>query len=276
MVRILLLATLLASPQAPADLVAGEVKRLATDMRFTEGPVADGKGNVFYSDIPNNRIMKWDGKENLVWRENSGGANGLKFDREGNLVACEGGTGRVTRISPDQQVTVLAEKYNDVRLNSPNDLCLDAKGGIYFTDPKYGGKPTQDKEAVYYIPPGGGRLVRVADDLVKPNGIHLHGDRLYVADPGAKKVYVYGMNGDGTLKDKREFAPVASDGIKVDEKGNLYTTTGKGVEIFAADGKALGVISVPEGPANLAFDGKTLYITARKSLYMVPMKVSGN
>ena len=276
MVRCLLLAALLVPQQAPADLVAGEVKRLATDMKFTEGPVADGKGNVFYSDIPAKRIMKWDGKENGVWREDSGGANGLKFDKEGNLYACEGDLGRVTKISPDQKVTVLADKYNDVRLNSPNDLCFDARGGLYFTDPKYGGKPTQDKEAVYYLPPGGGKLARVADDLVRPNGIHLHGDRLYVADHGGKKVYAYGMNADGTLKDKKEFAPVAADGIKVDEKGNLYCATGKGVEVFAPDGKALGVIAVPEGPANLAFDGKTLYVTARKSLYVVPMKVGGD
>ncbi len=276
MVRLLLVGALLVPPQAPPDLVAGEVKRLATDMKFTEGPVADGKGNVYYSDIPANRIMRWDGKQNAVWRENSGGANGLKFDKEGNLTICEGGSGRVTRITSDQKVTVLADTYNDVRLNSPNDLCFDSKGGLYFTDPKYGGKPTQDKEAVYYLPPGGGKLARVADDLVRPNGIHLHGDRLYVADHGGRKVYVYGMNADGTLRDKREFARVASDGIKVDEKGNLYATTGKGVEIFAPDGRALGVIAVPEGPANCAFDGKTLFITARKSLYMAPMKVSGN
>lgn len=279
MVRFLLVVALLAPPQAPADLVAGEVKRCATDMKFTEGPVADGKGSVYYSDIPNDRIMKWDGKENAVWRENSGGANGLKFDRDGSLVVCEGKAKRMTRISlADQKVTVLADSYGDKPLNSPNDVAIDPKGGLYFTDPSYG-KPenkTQDKEAVYYIPPGGGKLARVADDLVRPNGIHIHGDRLYVADHGGKKVYAYGMNADGTLKDKREFAPIASDGIKVDEKGNLYTTTGKGVEIFAPDGKAVGVIAIPEGPANCAFDGKTLYITARKSLYVVPMKVAGN
>lgn len=259
-----------------SDLAAGEVRKLAGDMKFTEGPVADGKGNVFYSDIPANRIMKWDGKENTVWRENSGGANGLKFDKEGNLVVCEGGTGRITKITPDQKVTVLAETWNGVRLNSPNDLCFDAKGGIYFTDPKYGGKPTQDKEAVYYLPPGGGKLARVAEDLKRPNGIHIHGERIYIADPGGKVVFVYGMNEDGTLKDKKEFAPVASDGLKVDEKGNVYTTTGKGVEIFAPDGKPLGVIKIPEGPANCAFDGTTLYITARKSLYAVEMKVKGD
>jgi gluconolactonase len=265
--------------QAPADLVAGDVKRCATDMKFTEGPVADGKGNVYYSDIPNNRIMKWDGKENAVWRENSGGSNGLKIDKDGNLVACEGGGRRVVRIATaDQKVTVLADSYEGKKLNSPNDLCFDARGGIYFTDPRYGKRDDMelDKEAVYYIPPGGGKLLRVADDLVRPNGIHIHGDRLYVADQGGKKVYAYGMHADGILKEKREFAPVSSDGIKVDEKGNLYTTTGKGVEIFAPDGKALGVIAVPEGPANCAFDGNALYVTARKSLYRVPMKVAGN
>jgi len=271
----MLFALLLAVNQP--DLVDGEVKRLATDMKFTEGPAADGKGNVFFTDIPNNRIMKWDGKELSVFRENSGGANGLKFDKAGNLYACEGGGRRVVKIAPDGSVSALAERFEGKRLNSPNDLCFDAKGGIYFTDPRYGKRDDLelDKEAVYYIPPGGGALLRVADDLTRPNGIHADGERLYVADAGAKKTWVYGMNPDGTLKDKKLFAESGSDGLKVDEKGNVYLTSG-GVRIYDREGKHLGTIQVPEGPSNLAFDGKTLYITARTSLYRVPMKVAGN
>src|SRR5262245_6305336 len=199
-----MLTTLLWFALLQNDLAAGEVKRLAGDMRFTEGPVADGKGKLYYSDIPNKRIMVWDGKENKVWLENSGGANGLKIDKDGNLIACEGGNRRMTRIHvADQTVVVLADRCAGQRLNSPNDVAIDAKGGIYFPDPRYRlpleGDP--DKEAVYYIPPGGGPAVRVADDLAKPNGIHIDKDKIYIADPGAKKTFVYGMNPDGTLKD---------------------------------------------------------------------------
>jgi gluconolactonase len=259
------------------DLVDGEVKRLATDMKFTEGPVADGKGNVFFTDIPQNRIMKWDGMQLSVWRENSGGANGLKVDKDGHLYVCEGGGRRVVKIAPDGAVAVLADAFEGKKLNSPNDLCLDAKGGIYFTDPRYGKRDDMelDQEAVYYIPPGGGKLRRVADDLSRPNGIHIDGDRLYVADTALKKTFAYGMNPDGTLKDKRVFAESGSDGLKVDEKGNVYLTSG-GVRVYDREGKHLGTLQVPEGPSNLAFDGKTLYITARTSLYRVPMKVAGN
>jgi len=178
-----------------ACLVAGDVQRLADGMKFTEGPVADGKGNVYYSDIPNNRIMKWDGAQNSVWRENSGGANGLKIDKDGNLVACEGGARRVTRISiAGQNVAVLADSYEGKRLNSPNDLAIDSKGGIYFTDPRYGNRDNMeiDKEAVYYLPLGGGKLRRVADDFVRPNGIHIHKDKIYIADAGGGKETVVG------------------------------------------------------------------------------------
>ncbi|HLF94383.1 MAG TPA: SMP-30/gluconolactonase/LRE family protein [Planctomycetota bacterium] len=272
-----------------SDLAAGEPKRLADGMKFTEGPVADGDGKVFYSDIPNNRIMVWNGKENRVHMENSGGANGLKIDRNGNLIVCEGGNRRITSISfPTGKVTVLADTYEGKKLNSPNDLVIAAGGGIYFTDPRYGKRDDMelDKEAVYYIPPGGGKLLRVADDLVRPNGIHIDKEKLYVADAGGGKTYVYGMNADGTLKDKKEFVAKGSDGMKVDEKGNVYLTTGGMVQIFSPDGKPAGTIPMPEvevagkkvkeGPANIAFSGKTLYITARTGFYSVEMKVGGN
>lgn len=284
-----MMTTLILCALLQNDLTSGEVKKLAGDMKFTEGPVADGKGKVYYSDIPNNRIMVWDGRENKVWLENSGGANGLKIDKDGNLVACEGNSRRMTRIGiADQKVTVLADGYEGRKLNSPNDVALDAKGGIYFTDPRYrkAGDDDADKEAVYYIPPGGGKVIRVADDLTRPNGIHIDKDRIYIADPGAKKTFVYGMNPDGTLKDKKEFAPMGSDGVKADEKGNVYLTWGGKIEIFSPEGRSLGQILMPEvevggkkvreGPANLAFGGKTLYITARTGFYSVEMKVAGN
>ncbi|MBI4662008.1 MAG: SMP-30/gluconolactonase/LRE family protein [Verrucomicrobia bacterium] len=283
-----MLRTILLLLCVPSLLSAAEVKRLAEGMRFTEGPVADGKGNIYYSDIPNNRIMKWDGKQNSVWRENSGGANGLKIDRDGNLVACEGVARRITRISiADQKVTVLADQFEGKKLNSPNDLAIDTKGGIYFTDPRYGNRDDMelDKEAVYYLPPKGGKLLRVADDLVRPNGIHIDRDKIYIADAGGRKTYAYRMNPHGTLSDKKEFVALGSDGMKVDAKGNVYLTTGGKIEIIAPDGKSIGSIQMPEvevggkmvreGPANLVFSGTTLYITARTGFYSVEMDVKG-
>jgi gluconolactonase len=269
-----MIAAILVAACLQSDLAAGEVRKLGGGMKFTEGPIADGRGNVYFSDIPNNRIMKWDGKELSTWREDSGGANGLRFDKDGSLVVCEGGNRRLTRITMDQKVTVLADSYDGKKLNSPNDVCLDGKGGIYFTDPRYGKRDgmEQDKEGVYYIPPDGGKVIRVVDDMVRPNGIEMGKERLYIADAGGGKVYGYAVNADGTLKDKEEHAPVACDGMKLDEKGNLYTATRKGVEIFDPEGKPLGVIKVPEGPSNLCFDKHTLYITARTSLYAVELK----
>lgn len=259
------------------DLAPGEVKKLGGDMKFTEGPIADGKGAVYFSDIPNNRIMKWDGQALSTWLENSEGANGLRIEKDGCLVACQGGGRKVVRIGADKKVSVLADSYEGKKLNSPNDLAFDAKGGIYFTDPRYGKRDGMelDKEAVYYIPPGGGKIVRVIDDMVRPNGIEMGKERLYVADNGGKKVFTYAVNTDGTLKDKKEFCVAGVDGMKLDDQGNLWAATGKGIEVFAPDGKALGVVKVPEGPANCCFSGSTLFITARTSLYSIETKVKG-
>ncbi len=269
---ILILACLQDGGPAPV-----EVRRLAEGMKFTEGPVADGQGNVYFTDIPVNRIMKWDGKKLSVWREDSGGANGLRFDKDGSLVVCEGGNRRITRVTMDQKVTVLADSYEGKKLNSPNDLCLDGKGGIYFTDPCYGKRDglEQDKEAVYYIPPGGGKILRVVDDMVRPNGIEMGKDRLFIADHGGQKIYSYAVNDDGTLKDKTEFAPVAADGMKLDGQGNLYAATTKGVAVFSPAGERLNLIKVTGGPSNLCFDGNVLYITARGAFFSAEVKAGG-
>ena len=282
----LFLMLLAAQSQAsePESLVDQESKvdKLAGGFRFTEGPAVDTHGNVFFSDIPNNRIHKWsvDGKL-TTWRENSGGANGLFFDKKGNLLACEGGSRRLASIDPKGKVTALADKFNGKKLNSPNDLWIDPKGGVYFTDPRYG--PTdnleQDGFHVYYLTSDRKKLIRVVDDLVKPNGVlgTPDGKRLFVADPGDGKTYVYKIQGDGTLTGKKLFASQGSDGMTLDEKGNLYLT-GAGVAIYNPDGKLIETINTPERPANLCFggkDGKTLFITARTSFYAVPMTVRG-
>ncbi len=267
-----------------ASVVApgAKVKKLVGGFRFTEGPAADAKGNVYFTDIPNNRIHKWslDGKLS-TFREESGGANGLYFDKKGNLLACEGGGRRLVAIDPQGKVTVLAEKYEDKKFNSLNDLWIDPKGGIYFTDPRYGNRDgmEQDAEHVYYISPDRKKIVRVVDDMVRPNGLigTPNGKTLYVTDHGGKKTFVYKIAKDGTLSNKKLLAPEGSDGMTIDEQGNVYLTT-SAVLVYNGKGELIETIEVPERPANVTFGGKdkqTLFITARTSLYSIPMKVKG-
>jgi gluconolactonase len=269
---------------AAEELIApgAEVQQLAGGFVFTEGPACDAQGNVYFSDIPNQRIHKWslDGKL-TTFRENSGGANGLYFDCDGNLLACEGGNRRLTSIAPDGNVTVLADSYDGKKLNSPNDLWIDPRGGVYFTDPRYGSQEglEQDGFYVYYLPPDRKQLVRVLDDLVKPNGVigTADGKLLYVADAGDSKTYVYRIQADGSLTNRKLIAPVGSDGMTLDEKGNLYLTRGV-VHVYSPDGENITTIEIPESPANVCFGGKdrrTLFITARKGLYSVRMNVRG-
>jgi gluconolactonase len=269
---------------AADELVApgAKVERLASGFLFTEGPARDAEGNVFFSDIPNARIHKWspDGKL-TTFRENSGGANGLYFDRDGNLLACEGGSRRVTSISRNGKVTVLADSYQGKKLNSPNDLWVDPKGGVYFTDPRYGAQDGLEQGGfhVYYLPPDRKRLVRVLDNLVKPNGVvgTADGKRLYVADAGAGKTYVYRIQPDSLLADRKLAAPIGADGMTLDEKGNLYLARNV-VHVFSPGGASIATIEVPEAPSNVCFGGKdrrTLFITARKGLYSIRMNVRG-
>ena len=274
-------------PQVCADtseLVAdgGKVEKLADGFVFTEGPAVDADGNVFFTDIPNSRIHRWstDGKLS-TFRENTGRANGLFFDRDGNLLCCEGGARQLTSVTPEGKVTVLANDYDGKKLNSPNDLWIDPQGGIYFSDPRYGDMSDleQDGFHVYYLSPDRKKLTRVVDDMVKPNGVlgTKDGKLLYVADAGDGKTYVYKILGSGQLGERKLIAPVGSDGMTLDEHGNLYLTRGA-VRVYAPSGESLGTIEVPEGPANVVFGGKdrkTLFITARKGFYAIPMKVRG-
>ena len=285
-VSMVLLITVLAvccNGAQPSVVATGaKVEKLAGGFKFTEGPAADAKGNIFFTDIPNNRIHKWslDGKLS-TFRENSGGANGLYFDKKGNLLACEGGGRRLVSINPKGEVTELADKYQNKKFNSLNDLWIDPKGGIYFTDPRYGSRDNfdQDGEHVYYLAPDRKSIVRVIDDMVRPNGIigTRKGKRLYVTDHGGKKTFVYTINKDGTLSKKKLFAPEGSDGMTIDNKGNIYLTT-NAVAVYNKKGEKVETIKVPEGPANVTFGGKdkkTLFITARTSLYSVRMRVKG-
>ena len=265
-----------------ASVVAprAKVEKLAGGFSFTEGPAADAKGNIFFSDIPDNRIHKWSLDGTLsTFRENSGGSNGLYFDKSGNLLACEGGGRRLVSINPQGKVTVLAKEYQNKRFNSLNDLWIDPKGGIYFTDPSYGRRDNleQDGEHVYYLSPDRKKLIRVIDDMVRPNGVigTPDGTLLYVADHGGNKTFAYKVNNDGTLSNKKLFAPEGSDGMTIDNEGNVYLTA-RVVAVYNKNGEKIETINVPEGPANVSFGGKdkhTLFITARTSLYSIRMRV---
>lgn len=261
-----------------------QMRKLAGGFTFTEGPAVDAQGNIYFSDIPNSRIHKWslDGTVS-TFREDTEQANGLFFENDGTLLACQSRAGRrLVQYGPHGTLTQLVATYQGKRFNSCNDLWPDPHGGIYFTDPRYGQNRDdmeQDGEHVYYLKPDRKSLIRVADDMVRPNGIigTPDGKTLYVADHGAGKTYAYRIQADGSLGERRLFANRGSDGVTLDERGNLYLTT-RAVFIHNPDGKEVGSISVPERPTNCCFggpNGKTLFITAQTSLYSIEMQVKG-
>jgi gluconolactonase len=283
---------------------------------FLEGPAIDGAGNVFFSDIAGNRILKMDGKGVVsVFRADSGRTNGNCFDAQGRLISCEGseqGAGRRRMVRTDMKtgdVTVLTDKYDGKRYNSPNDACVDAQGRIWFTDPRYSNDRADlemDVEAVYRIDPDG-KVARVLTqkDLDRPNGIAVTPDAktLYVIDShqkvgGNRKIWAFAIQADGTLKDRRlvfDFGKGrGGDGMRLDAQGNLWVAAGinqprgnpgesleipAGVYVISPQGKLLGRIPIPEDLiTNLAFGGpdrKTLYVTAGKTLYKFPVTVAG-
>lgn len=272
-----------------ADLVpaGAKVEKLAGGFAFTEGPAVDADGNVYFTDQPNDRIMLWstDGKLS-EWMKPCGRSNGLCFDKEGKLWACADEKNELWIIDvKTKEKTVVVKDFEGKLLNGPNDVWVTPTGAVYFTDPFYKrpywkrGPTEQPMQAVYYLP-AKGKLTRVADDLKQPNGIvgTPDGKTLYVADIGAKKTYSYSIQGDGTLKDKTLFCEEGSDGMTIDEAGNVYLT-GRGVLVFDKAGKKVTTIEVPEGwTANVCFGGKamdTLFITASKGLYAIKLNAKG-
>lgn len=240
------------------------VTQVATGFGFTEGPVFSRIGFLLFSDIPNQKIMKWEREKLTVFRENSNKANGLTFDHQGRLLTAEGG-GRVTRTEKNGAITVLAEK----NLQAPNDLVYAIDGSIYFSD--------LPKGLVYQITRTG--EVRVVAETPAPNGVALspNQQQLYVADVKTNKVQVHDILPDGRLKPGRDFAPVRVDGLKSDEAGNVWMAAADGINVYSANGEHLGTLKTPERPSNCAWgDGfRTLYITAQKSVYKIPTKVAG-
>ena len=271
------------------DVIApgAKLEKLSSEFQFTEGPTCDRQGNVFFTDQPNNRILEWsvDGKLS-TFLQPCGRANGMYFDGKGNLIACADEKNELWSIAPDKSVRVLAKEYEGKYLNGPNDVWVAPNGSMYITDPFY--KRTWwdhqtmalDKEEVYYLAPGAPKLVRVTDDLNKPNGITgtPDGKRLFVADIGADRTYVYDIQPDGSLANKKLFCRKGSDGMTIDEQENIIIT-GHGVTIFDKTGSLVEHIDVREPwTANVSFGGpdhKTLFITASKCLYSIRMKFKG-
>jgi len=266
------------------------LKLISSQFKFTEGPAADHKGNVFFTDQPNNEIWKYDVNGKLsLFTSKAGRANGTYFDKKGNLIVCADENNELWSIDKNGISTTIYRNPKGNELNGPNDLWIDKKGGIYFTDPYYQRdywtrkSPAIVGEKVYYIKPGQKDILRplvVEDSLIRPNGIigTADGRVLYVADAKAGKTYKYTIKPDGTLINRTLFINRGSDGMTLDNLGNLYLT-GQGVFIYSADGKQVGHIRVPENhTANVCFGGKKrniLFITASKSIYILPMQVKG-
>jgi len=265
-----------------------KLEKLSSDYKFTEGPACNAAGDVFFTDQPNDRIVKWSAADGSLttFKQPCGRSNGLCFDPQGNLWACADEKNELWKIAPDGAVTVVVKEYQGKRLNGPNDLWIRPDGGIYFSDPFYKrpywdrGPMEQDGQHVYYLAPDHKTLTRVLTDLRQPNGLigTPDGKTLYVADIGAKKTYAYDIQTDGSLTNKRLFCEFGSDGMTIDNEGNVYLT-GKGVLVFDKTGKQIAHIEVPEPwTANVCFGGKdrrTLFITASKSIYTLRMRVSG-
>lgn len=266
-----------------------QVEKLGDGYKFTEGPVADKDGNVFFTDQPNNKIIRWDAETGAfsTFSDQSGRANGMYFDQKGNLVACSDEENQVWSFDKQGKPTVLVKDYKGKLLNGPNDLWIDAKGGIYLTDPLYkrdywkrDPEMQQDGEHVYYLSPDHQTLIRVDEKIKKPNGIigTADGKRLYVADIGDNKTYMYDIRQDGTLENRQLFVSKGSDGMILDDQGNLYIT-GDGVTVFDKTGKQIAHFPVHKGwTANLCFGGKNrdlLFITAETAVYGLKMKVKG-
>ena len=271
------------------DILAkgAELKLISRQFSFTEGPATDKEGNIFFTDQPNNKIWKYDINGKLtVFLDNAGRSNGMYFDKNGNLISCADEKNQLWSISKDKKVKVLIKDLNGKNLNGPNDVWVSPSGDIYITDPYYQRpywkrtKPDIEKQNVYLLPHGKTTLITVIDNMQQPNGIvgTPDGKLLYVADIQGNKTYSYKIKKDGSLSEPHLFANLGSDGMTLDNRGNVYLT-GNGVTVFNSSGEKIKHISIPEKwTANVAFGGKdknVLFITASEAIYTIKMKVKG-
>jgi gluconolactonase len=281
-----LLAILAVSlPLCAQDFSNIRIEKFSTGYTFTEGPVWSRDGFLLFSDTPNNKIWRVvPGEKPEVFRDNSNGANGNTYDSKDRLYTCESRTRRVTRTDKKGKIEVLAEKWEGKRLNAPNDIVVRKDGHVYFTDPAFGAQADTrelDFYGVYHITPRG-ELELIAKPKGRPNGIALspNGRILYVANTDERNIRAYDVDRSGKVSNERiVIANIDGppDGIKVDEKGNIYVTANN-LPIYSPTGKLLHTIELSEKPANCAFgdpDFKTLFITARTSVYRVRLDVKG-
>lgn len=278
----ILVCTMMAGAQQQGVVAEGAEPVLVQDgFEFTEGPARAADRSVVFSDVRASRRYQWqpDSGEVTPVAEDTGRANGMYFAPDGDLVVCEGGRGRMTAISAEGEVSVLADEYDGAPFNAPNDCWVAPDGGVYFTDPLYGpGELTQDGEHVYYIPPGG-EVRRIIDWMVKPNGLigTPDGKTLYITDPGDGMTWQFTIADDGSLTERCLFVEHGGDGMTIDAEGNVYLAT-EGVMAFSPEGDLIEQIDLPVRPTNMCFAGpdlKTLLITARDSVFTVQMRVEG-
>lgn len=276
--------------QDAALVKAGAVPKLISrQFSFTEGASTDKAGNVFFTDQPNNKIWKYDTDGKLsVFMDKTNRSNGTYFDAKGNLISCADESNELIKISTSKKITVLLKNYNGHTFNGPNDCWVNSSGDIYFTDPYYKRdywkrtKPDSllGGQFLYLLKNKKTNAVRIDSALTQPNGIvgTPNGKYLYVADFGVSKTYRYDINKDGSINNRQEFIQQASDGMTLDEKGNLYIT-GNGVTVFNKEGNKIAHIDIPEKwTANICFGGKNkdvLFITASEAVYTLEMNVKG-
>ena len=270
-----------------AGIIGGPLVTVSRQFSFTEGAAVDKQGNIFFTDQPNDKIWEYTlGGQLVLFMENAGRSNGMYFDRKGRLITCADAEEQLWAIDGQKKVEVLLRDFGGHRFNGPNDLWIDGRGGIYFTDPYYQRdywtrtKPDLDGERVYYLAPGASAAIVVDSTCKKPNGIvgTPDGQYLYISDLGAGKTYKCSIGKDGKLLDRLLFCAQGSDGLTLDERGNLYLT-GNGVTVYNKAGGRIAYIPIPEKwTGNLCFGGKdrtTLFITASAGVYLVPMTVKG-
>jgi gluconolactonase len=280
-----------------------ELERLGTGFTFTEGPLWNPDGFLLFSDMPGDVRRRWDPENGVTEVANpSNKGNGMTFDLDGKLIVCEHVTSSVVRMDPDgtgASREVIASHYGDKELNAPNDVVVKSDGAIYFSDPTYGRMPgfgierdqDLDFQGVYRVPPGGGDTQLLADDFGQPNGLCFSTDEslLYVNDTERAHIRVFDVQPDGTIANSRVLADgigTASlevgdlvDGMKLDERGNIWVTGPGGVCVFSPEGEHIGTVQVPEPVGNLNWGGPDwnwLFIPASTSLYRIECKVSGN
>lgn len=263
-----------------------KLEKVGDDFGFTEGPAVAKDGKVYFTDQNNDRIYVWDEEKGYsLWLEGTNRANGMIFDKKGRLVVCTELKNELAYYDMDKNYHVIASGYNGKLLNAPNDVWITKKGEYYFTDPYWQRSfwpkdrvEEQDVKGVYFVNEKG-KIKRVIDDFRVPNGIigALDGKTLYIADMGDRKTWKYQMKPNGDLTDKTFFAPSGSDGMTIDNMGNVYLTSRK-VMVYSPAGELIQEIEVPEMPTNVTFGGKNrdiLFITARTSVYTLKMNVRG-